>query len=130
MPHSEFGAYAAVAYIQVSLIWAALRFGGCYFYMQRFFQSMDRTDRRFLSTGVIPVDRYLILSTVTYGTITVLILSMLLNGELEAWAAAPIFAAIVGLDATCFARVAHQGTARTNEPLRDPFEDESASQAR
>lgn len=130
MPQAEFGTYAAAAYLQVSMIWAALRFGGCYFFMQRYFQSMDRKDRKFLSTGVEAVDRYLVLSTVTYGSITILVVSMLLNGELDAWSAAPIFALIVSLDAACFWRVANQRASRVPHHLPDPFEKENASQAR
>lgn len=124
MPPSEsFEATAAAAFLQATLIWVALRYGGCFLYMQRFFQTMSRKDRRFLSTGDPQVDRYLVLSTVTIGSIATLIVSMLLNRELHGWIAAPIFVTLIAIDLTCFHCVANQQRPKPRDILRDPFED-------
>lgn len=128
MPASQsFEAFAAAALLQGTLIWVALRYGGCFLYMQRVYQTMDRKDRRFLSTGAPQVDRYLVLSTVTIGSVTTLIVSMLLNREIESWVAVPIFMALIAIDMVCFHCVANQRSARIPDSLRDPFDEEAGS---
>lgn len=124
MPANEtFEATAAAAFLQATLIWVALRYGGCFLYMQRSFQSMSRKDRRFLSTGAPQVDRYLVLSTVTIGSIATLIVSMLLNREISGWVAVPIFVSLTTIDLFCFHCVANQQGPQKRDILRDPFED-------
>ncbi len=128
MPTSQpFEVFAAAALLQGTLIWVALRYGGCFLYMQRFFRTMDRKDRRFLSTGSPQVDRYLVLSSVTIGSITTLIVSMVLNREIEAWVSVPVFIALIAIDLSCFRSVANQRTARIPDSLRDPFDDDGGS---
>ncbi|PZR90880.1 MAG: hypothetical protein DI537_17540 [Stutzerimonas stutzeri] len=127
MPGAQsFEAFAAAALLQGTLIWVALRYGGCFLYMHRFFRTMDRKDRRFLSTGSPQVDRYLVLSTVTIGSIITLIVSMVLNREIEAWVSMPILLALIAVDIACFRSVANQRAAEIPDSLRDPFEENAA----